>query len=395
MKKILISAVAASAMMSSLSAIEVYKDGNNSVEVYGTLRNVLGYGHSFNSRAEKNNGVSTSSREITGSDILFGIQGNSRVGMNFKYNGFIGGALIALNEKTFQNSTSGTPGFRQLYGGYDFGSAGKLIIGKIETLTTMNFSSDIFDGDSGMNGFGGTTTSTRRFQVQYSLPIGLSFAVSESELTKQNTTELKVPIVRKSIPRVSLSYDYKSESLLAKVAATYTHGETYQNKSKDAFLVTAGVKPSFGAAYISTLLTYGLNADLMGEMKTPIPGGFSGRIGTLTMTTSIPDDVPNFIANDVSRYAGLFEFGYSITENFKTIIGAGYQLTTTVFQSKRYNLHSYAAFLQLPYSVSKNFTLIPQVGYAGLTYKNALSNKNVSYTNAGGMYALMQARFNF
>lgn len=409
MKKVLISMVAAGAIVSSVSALEVYKEGDNVVNIFGTIRGVAGYGHSFNSIASDQNNTKTHTNTITGSDILYGLQGNSRIGVDFKYNGFFGAALLALNEKTFQGSADNAAGFRQLYGGYDFGSAGKLLIGKVETLTSMGFSSDIFDGDNGQNGFGGTSTSTRRFQVQYILPMGLSVAISEQEKGINNATSF----TRKSIPRFAVSYDYKTDNLVAKVAATYTHGDTAADKSKDAVLVTAGVKPTFGNMYVSAMLTYGLNADLIGEMNTAIPKfDARGHLANLGMTSS----AAYTFNGDTNRYAALAEFGYSINESLKAIVGAGYQFTSsygsmsianmngsaisTALSGMKYGkVHSYSAFFQLPYAVSKNFSIIPQVGYVGTTVKassgKGTANKYVGYANTGGIYAIAQARFTF
>lgn len=395
MKKILISMVAAGAIVSSLSAIEVYKDGDNSVNVFGTVRGVAGYGYAFQSIDSHSNFSNTN-------DILFGLQGNSRIGLDFKYNGFFGAALVGLNEKTLLTSPAGTPGLRQLYAGYDFGKGGKILVGKVETLTSMSFSSDIFDTDNGLNGFGGTSTSTRRIQVQYTLPVGLSVAISENDMNA-NTPYSKNFL--KSTPRVSLAYDYNSKDLAARIAATYAYGNSYTTTTtttgtsgttstttnygvKNAFLITGGIKPTFGKAYFSGMLTYGLNSDMIGESRVAWPSVTHG-LNNVGITTAFSRPGSSYYNHDLNIYAAMAEFGYSVTDSLKTIIGLGYQFSS-LFDGSYEKLHSYSAFFQLPYAVSKNFSIIPQVGYLGNTQK--VSN---GYNNAGGIYAIAQARFTF
>lgn len=406
MKKVLISMVAAGAMISSASAIEVYKEGDNTVNIFGTIRAVAGYGHVFRSTAIKSEIAPFYGRSIIGSDIIFGLQSNSRIGIDFKYNGFFGAALIGANEATLYGvSASGTPGFRQLYAGYDFGNAGKLLIGKVELPTSMGFSSDIFDSDNGQKGFGGTSTSTRRFQVQYSLPLGLTIAISENDFNVNNNYS---KMSNKSIPRLSMSYEYNTKELVAKVAATYAYGNQYDTTTahvdpKNAFLITAGVKPTFGNMYVSTMLTYGLNSNLIGESSIGLPWITKG-INNISLTTSSINNLlvdTNAPTNDINFYSALAEFGYSINDSLKAIVGAGYQYAS-VFQGAGQGyikVHSYSAFFQLPYAVSKNFSIIPQVGYLGATNKQSegkgTPNAYVAYTSLGGIYAIAQARFTF
>lgn len=397
MRKVLISMVAAGALVSSLSALEVYKDGDNSVGVFGTIRGVAGYGYSFDSAATPGSYTRTNIN-----DIIFGLQGNSRIGVNFTYNHFFGAALVGANEKTLLSSTtSDVPGFRQLYAGYDFGSSGKILVGKTETLTSMTFSSDIFSNDNGLNGFGGTSTSTRRIQVQYALPTGFTMAISENDMNAN--TYLKT--YSKSIPRISLAYDYNKKDLAARVAATYAYGNSATAKDvKNVFLITAGVKPTFGKAYLSGMLTYGLNSDLIGESAVANPTMNRGLNNTAllqSMNRSNADSM--YYNNNLNIYAAMLEFGYSLTDSLKAIVGLGYQYSSMFSSGEYLKLHSYSAFFQLPYAISKNFSIIPQIGYLGTTHRADSQHTSVhngtevtgSYYNAGGIYAIAQAKFTF
>lgn len=409
MKRVLISFVAAGALLGQLGAAEIYKDGDKSFGVFGTARAVVGYGWNFDSLAYKykeTDGTKVRSRSLNQqNDLIYGIQGNSRIGINFTVGKVFGAALIGASESTFYGDTlanTGGAGFRQLYAGYDFGDAGKLLAGKNELITSMGgFSSDIFDTDSGQNGFGGTSTSTRRFQIAYSVA-GLTVAISQNEFG----TGASYKNWQKQIPRISLGYEYKDESIRAKVAASYAHKNATAANSghRDMVLVTAGVRPVFGDAYVSALLTYGLNADLVGETKitgAKIPRGFGvGVTGhtSIDPTATNPDKHYTDLngSGDRNTYAAMLEFGYNLTNDLAFKVGAGYQFASVHTEGGAYDkLHSYSAFVQLPYKVGGGFSIIPQVGYLGTTKQeyNAVGSKT-NY-NTGSVLAEVQFNLSF
>lgn len=392
MKRVLISFVAAGALLGQLGAAEIYKDGDKSFGVFGTARAIVGYGWNFNSEAAKNNGTRSYLRTEQ-NDILYGIQGNSRIGINFTVGKLFGAALLGASENTFRDGSSNTGGFRQLYAGYDFGDAGKLLAGKNELITSMGgFSSDIFDTDSGLNGFGGQSTSTRRFQVAYSVA-GLTVSISENEFGSGASYKSW----QKQIPRISLGYEYKDSSIRAKVAASYAHKNATAANSghRDMVLVTAGVRPVFGDQYLSVLLTYGLNAVQVGEAKIATAGlargfgtGVTDRLDITAMngTTSI--------SADINTYAAMLEYGVNLADDLAFKVGAGYQYASAWLGGGYAKLHSYSAFVQLPYKVGGGFSIIPQVGYLGTTNKET-SPGIKSYDNTGSVLAEVQFNLSF
>ena len=385
MKRVLISFVAAGALLGQLGAAEIYKDGDKSFGVFGVANAVIGYGWNFDSFAykAKTDAGTTRGRSLNQqNDLIYGIQGNSRIGLNFTVGKVFGAALIGAGESTFYGG-SDTAGFRQLYAGYDFGDAGKLLAGKNELVTSMGgFSSSIFDTESGLNGFGGTSTSTRRFQIAYSVA-GLTVSISQNEFG----TGASYKNWQKQIPRISLGYEYKDESIRAKVAASYAHKNATAANSghRDMVLVTAGVRPVFGDAYVSALLTYGLNADLIGETKitgAKIPRGFgvgvTGHTSINPNATNPDEHYTNLNGGDRNTYAAMLEFGYNLTNDLAFKVGAGYQFASAHTEGGAYDkLHSYSAFVQLPYKVGGGFSIIPQVGYLGTTKQeyNAVGSK--------------------
>lgn len=348
MKRILISAVAAGALLGQLNAVEIIKDGDKTLEVFGAAKAVIGYG--------ANHGASTSADKHA---FIYGIQSNSRIGLKFEVGNIFGAALIGAVEKyqEAQSDNASYPGFRQLYAGYNFGDAGKLLAGRNELITSMGFSSSIFDAESGLNGFGGVSTSTRRFQVAYSIA-GLTVSLSENEGSYKKA----------SVPRISLGYETKSSSLDAKVAASYAKINNKDNNKHMAYIV-AGVKPKFGTSYVSAMAAYGLNSNLVGEQAIST-AKLSQGYGNWGVKESGTVDTQSRVQN-VNIVSLMLEYGIDFSEDLGFKLGAGYQIAKVAHKDSN-DLHAYSAFIQLPYQAYKHssgaaFKIIPQVGYIGTT----------------------------
>lgn len=368
MKRILISAVAAGALLGQLSAFEVVNDGEKSLSVFGAAKAVVGYGYNFSQSTEKGSKVV---RGANPSEFIYGIQGNSRIGLSFTYGKLFGAALLGAGESTFWGDSVNKGGFRQLYAGYDFGDMGKILAGKNEIATSMGgFSSSIFDTESGLQGFGGTSTSTRRFQIAYMLD-GFTISVSENDVALG-------ALGNKSIPRFNVSYDYKADGLVAKVAASYTNAS--RKATQHIALVTAGAKYNLGdAGYVSGLLTYGLNSQLVNESKVALPS-LSRGFGNVAVSGGNNTNIGG-TSNNTHIASVAVEYGTNLTDDLKFIVGGGYQYATHAKKGEAPTnnldgqLHSYSAFVQTPYNVGGGFSIIPQVGYLGTTaYKTNTGN---------------------
>lgn len=381
MKKVLLTLIAV-LMAVPAFAIEVYNNGEDtSVDIYGTVRGYVGYGHAFNANENDN--------------FLYGVQNNSRVGVKLKVGNFSGQVELGANEQTVLSvNVSNAVGLRQAWGAYSFGNAGTLLAGKTDTPTSMSgFSSDIMDTDGGLNGFGGTTTSTRRFQIAYQV-MGLNIAIIENDM-RVNSTFDNYKDGGEVIPRIAISYTYKNPSLMAKVGATYSalNGSLTSPTDPDtrwttihAFGIVAGVKPTFldGRMWLSIMARFGMNEHLYNEAKTVANNGSQGH--------SAFGWAPPIVNNDgtvynVTRLSAVVELGYKANDYIAAILGAGYQYTTLDTSAFPNDINSYAVYLQAPYTVSKNFALIPQLSW-------------FSSTQAGGaeqnaVVLMMQARFTF
>lgn len=382
MKKVLLTLIAV-LMAVPAFAIEVYNNGEDtSVDIYGTVRGYVGYGHAFNANENDN--------------FLYGVQNNSRVGVKLKVGNFSGQVELGANEQTvLVVSASNAVGLRQAWGAYSFGNAGTLLAGKTDTPTSMSgFSSDIMDTDGGLNGFGGTTTSTRRFQIAYQV-MGLNIAIIENDMRVNSTNFDNYKDGGEVIPRIAISYTYKNPSLMAKVGATYSalNGSLTSPTDPDtrwttihAFGIVAGVKPTFldGRMWLSIMARFGMNEHLYNEAKTVANNGSQGHSAFGLAPTIVNNDGTVY---NVTRLSAVVELGYKANDYIAAILGAGYQYTTLDTSAFPNDINSYAVYLQAPYTVSKNFALIPQLSW-------------FSSTQAGGaeqnaVVLMMQARFTF
>lgn len=378
MKKVLLTLIAV-LMAVPAFAIEVYNNGENAVDIYGTLRGYIGYGHGVD-------GVS----DTTDDNFLYGIQGNSRIGVRLKVGNFSGQVELGAVEATLYGRPTGSNvGLRQAWGAYSFGNAGALLAGKTDTPTAMGgFISDIMDTDGGLNGFGGSTTGSRRFQIQYNVA-GLSIALIENDMAYGPGVSGYTD-GGETIPRLGLSYTYKNPSLLVKVAATYSAlNGTINAPVSDtrwatvhAFGVALGLKPTFmdGKMWLSVLARYGMNEELYGEAKTVYNGGLmahssiGNRVGVQADGT----------VDNVQRAAVALELGYNVNDMIAVIVGGGYQ--HSMIDALTYDVGSYAVFLQAPIKISGNFALIPQFTYTGT---------RLDSDNKDSLVLAMQARITF
>ena len=275
------------------------------------------------------------------------------------------------------------------------------------------FNSSIYDTDGGLNGFGGSPTGVRRFQVQYSIA-GLTLALIEDDMNYANSgaalgitgfDDTTTPYT----PRAGISYVFQNESLLAKIAATYTAvNGSYLNTSNQqawtnlhAFGIALGVKPTFGNMWVSVHARYGMNEDLYNEGGTYAnTGSFAHQKLGYTASLSTKKD-GSF--DNIHRAGAALEFGMKATEAFTFIIGGGYQATipeleevTGVEQSNL--IHSYAVFLQGQYAFNQNFALVPEIAWFGTVGSSShteggVTDKSSNYMN--GLLVGLQFRATF
>ena len=398
-------------------AVEVYNNGENSVGIYGAVLGYMGYG--LSATGETNGSVpvlgSSNTPSSLNHNMMYGLQNNTRVGTNIKIGNFTAQFELGANEQTLRSSATNTIGFRQAWGAYTFANGSKLLFGKTNTPTSMGgIISSFYDTDGGLNGYGGMVRSNRRFQVSYTIA-GLTLALIEDDISALSTLNTDGVTYTDRIagfrdnapytPRAAIAYEFKNDSLLAKIAATYTAVNGYVlsdptniNSTKKwtnlhAFGVVLGVRPTFGNMWLGIHARYGMNEDLYGEGKTVANSGkyshdsFSLSFPTLgTVSRTINND-GSF--NNTHRAGAALEFGINVTENFAAIIGGGYQATIqeigSVINVPNFGafdatnasclIHSYAIFVQTPYKFNQNFALVPEIAWFSTSGK-ASANVN-------------------
>lgn len=397
-------------------AVEVYNNGDNSVGIYGHVRGYMGYGMNMSGSSVDANGTVTTADPMFGHQMFYGVQGNTRIGTNIKLGNFTAQFELGANENTLLSQSSNAVGLRQAWAAYTFGNGSRLLVGKTDTPTVMGFISSIYDTDGGLNGFGGSPTGFRRFQVQYSIA-GLTLALIEDDLNKGAKLGTIGGFTDNSpyTPRAGISYEFKNDSLIAKIAATYTavNGYYSDNANKEAwtnlhaFGVALGVKPTFGNMWVGVHARYGMNEDLYGEGGTYASTGsfshaaYSSTLGTSTTATWSADNDGSF--NNVHRAGAAVEFGMKATEAFTFIVGGGYQATIPELDKvagvEQSNLiHSYAVFLQGQYAFNQNFALVPEIAWFGTVdtmSQTAGGVTNKASNSQNGLLVGLQFRANF
>lgn len=381
-KLLLVSAVL-SAALSQMSAYKVVDEDDKVIDVYGSARGYVGFG------------ATQSTTNPSYGSALYGLQGNSRLGVKAKVGNLEANAELGLKEPD---------GFRQMWGAYTFGSAGTLLFGKTDTPSVAKsiFSSDLADTEQGSAGFGGLRTSSRKLQVAYSIA-GFTIALVDDSTSVINARDAQ----NEAIPRIAASYYLQNEdkTLDFQVGGAYKYynqgirpsqgegSERFDGLSGSAFHIFTAVKSQMmeKSLYVSAMAHYGMNADLYGEQRTNTnAGGYSH--------TQIFNDGN---VRDVHRVGAYVESGYKFSDMLSGVLGLGYQLSaaTPVLGSATTNAslmaHTFMAMAQLPVKLEKSLTITPQVGYYGALIDTTSSGSVLVSAKQHGLLAFVRLRYDF
>lgn len=383
-KLLLVSAVL-SAALSQMSAYKVVDEDDKVIDVYGSARGYVGFG------------ATQSTTNPSYGSAIYGLQGNSRLGVKAKVGNLEANAELGLKEPD---------GFRQMWGAYTFGSAGTLLFGKTDTPSVAKsiFSSDLADTEQGSAGFGGLRTSSRKLQVAYSIA-GFTIALVDDSTSVVNARVAQ----NEAIPRIAASYYLQNEdkTLDFQFGGAYKYynqgirpsqgegEERFGGFSGSAFHIFTAVKSQMmeKSLYVSAMAHYGMNADLYGEQRTNTnAGGYSH--------TQIFNDGN---VRDVHRVGAYVESGYKFSDMLSGVLGLGYQLSaaTPVLESATTNAslmaHTFMAMAQLPVKLEKSLTITPQVGYYGALIDTTSSSGSVlvSAKQQHGLLAFVRLRYDF
>lgn len=385
-KLLLVSAVL-SAALSQMSAYKVVDEDDKVIDVYGSARGYVGFG------------ATQSTTNPSYGSAIYGLQGNSRLGVKAKVGNLEANAELGLSEPD---------GFRQMWGAYTFGSAGSLLFGKTDTPSVAKsiFSSDLADTEQGSAGFGGLRTSSRKLQLSYSIA-GFTIALVDDSTSVINARGPQ----NEAIPRIAASYYLQNEdkTLDFQVGGAYKYynqgirpgqgesNERFDGFSGSAFHIFTAVKSQMmeKSLYVSAMAHYGMNADLYGEQRTNTnTGGYSH--------TQIFNDGN---VRDVHRVGAYVESGYKFSDMLSGVLGLGYQLSaatpvaTTNVATTNASLmaHTFMAMAQLPVKLEKSLTITPQVGYYGAMIDTTSSGSVLvsAKQQQHGLLAFVRLRYDF
>ena len=368
-------------LSSPLMALEVYNENDKKLEIYGSIRVFVG-------------GAGYSQDHSSGGNALYGLQTNSHIGILATIGKFKATAELGSEEAGIASTADTTPGFRHLYGEYDFGKGGKLLAGKTDTPTILNgFAlSDITGNDDGADGYGTFPAGHRKVQIRYTIA-GLAIALVEDNLGSGR-------VENNAVPRISVAWSHKTESTKLQIGGSYKYynskssglnTDSNNRLSKSAFHLIAAMEKDFQKFYFTSAINYGMNADLYGEQRTSI------NLANFEWTSITPSYSSG---TDVHRAGIYLEEGFKISDKVKAVIGLGYQATWT---NKSINplINTYMAMFQLPYKLDGHFTITPQVGW----YAYASSGKDIAYNSSNellvsgydnnAVVALVQFRYDF
>ena len=372
-KKILALGSALGVMSSPLAAVEVYKNGDSKIDIYGSIRAYYGGGGYTYDYGTYNNGSS--------SGMIYGLQTNSRLGVKMTFGKVDAVAEIGASEPGINGTSSATvgsstysvtnyqPGFRHLWASYDFGNKGKILFGKTDVPSVANamFVADVLNTDQGAAGFGAIPMANRKFQIRYSIKDFDIALVEDSVGSAINHNS--------SMPRISVAWTYKDKKKGLDIKAggsykRYSDEETRtEGSSRNAYHIFVAAKKQLAKNYISGMVHYGLNAANYGDQYTSINTGSYNH-------TKTGDYVTGGIY-DTTRFGIYAQTDYEVKKDIKPVIGAGYQYTS--FNTTL--IHTYMVMVQLPYELHKNITITPQVGWYGHNYSWSSSSYN-RMTNA-------------
>ena len=383
LKKILTLTSALGVLSSPLMALEVYNEDDKKLEVYGSIRVFVG-------------GAGYSQDHSSGGNAIYGLQTNSRLGVKTTMGKFSAKVELGAVEKGIASSAAATaPGFRHLWGEYDFGKGGKLLAGKTDTPTILDgfiTISDITGTDDGQGGYGALPAANRKVQIRYTIA-GLAIALVQDTLGAGMTQN-------DSVPRIALGWQHKGESIKLHIGGSYkyynlegtSHTDSNNRLSNSAFHVLAAMEKDFQKSYLTAIINYGMNADLYSEQRTDV------NLGLLNHSSISFDK--SFSGRDVHRAGVYLEHGCKVSDSIKAVIGLGYQATWTNKSSDGL-INTYMVMAQLPYKLNGHVTITPQVGwYAYSSSKNSTLQDSDGKTLLSGydnnaVVALVRFKYDF
>lgn len=317
MKKTLIAASAAAALTAAL-VVPAMAD----TSLYGSARVTT-----FWNMTDKDSNADNKSD----TDLIHGIQGNSRLGVNFSQDR-LGGKVEIGAAKAFSS--------RHLYGTYKF-DAGTLLVGQTENPYYF-YSDQVANGDNVNNNYG-ALWDTRQAQVKFTMNNG--FYISAIEPSVQATglgTNKDVDIY---LPKLCVGYEGKAGNFAYGAGVV---GQTYKDIALDEDILSAMLyfhgKVAAGPATIKFNVGAGQNTGNM---------GFTNANATATNKYTGGEDTTSI--------EGFVQAGFAASPTVAVNVGAGYAMDDNDSFANTDN--RMLVFVNAPITLAKGVSITPEITY--------------------------------
>ena len=371
MKKFLVILFVLALSVPSFAAIAVVDNGDTKLSLYSSIR-LLGLYQNVNTNG-------SAPQVGSNSDLIYSVQGNSRLGLDFAVGNF---STVAELKFSADNELAGV--FRLLYSSYKFDNGLTVMVGRNYTTSETDLWYDnVFELDDGLHGYG-TMGVGRQNMLRLSMfNVDLSFIALSNDsksyfanggsgkITGGNGTSnsvSKLGIADDIMPAVEIAYNLNFGGLTGKIFGFYS-GITIEGTTKIGVerewiqSASTGFVLQYDVVGITTVLSafYALNGDYVGAVRW----GSSQE--------AVPNNSSKFNKNgewegynDTHTWGTALSVGYKIMESLDVIVGGGFQSMSATDNSGYADtglLNSYSAYVALKYSINEYFSIVPTVGY--------------------------------
>ncbi|MCP4023407.1 MAG: hypothetical protein GY729_16300, partial [Desulfobacteraceae bacterium] len=282
-------------------------------------------------------------------NLVHTLQGNSRIGAKVKVNDSVGGG--------FEYGTG--VNVRKLYGTWNFG-AGELLVGQTYTPANITYSSQVFNSDNGLAGYGALDNSR-------SPMVRLKFGDFQIAAVQPATDALNGgagTFTEVTFPKLEASYDLNLGAVKFRMAGgfnTYelTDGTTGIAHDVDSYVIGLGAEVEFGAVYCAGSFFIGEN------------------IGPYGMDNSPVDDpmLSGNILNDSDSYGFYFLIGAKLNDMFSFEAGYGWaEAELDTAGSNEDDAQSY--YLQSTITFVPGVFIVPEIGVVDEKQDNTGAEEN-------------------
>ena len=278
------------------------------------------------------------------------LQGNSRIGAKIKVSDELSGRFE-------YGASQGKANVRLLYGTWNFG-AGELIVGQTYAPAWLSVSSQAYNGDNGLSGWGENYTGrTPQLQLKFGdLKIALLQTNTEVNIFDDNDPE--TPSVNGDteikFPAIQAKYKIDFNNVDLTVSGAYQTFEV-NNFDIDSYMLAARVGITFGQASFKASVFNGTNV---------------GNIAALDVNKG--DDDQGYALVDANGVTDVDAIGYALvaayTVNDMVSLEAGFGYAETEADTdgaKEDDVVSY--YVQAPLTLAPGVVIVPEIGV--LDYK--------------------------